>query len=57
MDMNEVEKAVHHTLANKNLDVSIVGPNGKMIIPKEWFVVSLEDLQKVINEIVIRVNL
>lgn len=57
MNGNKFEKAVHHTLANKNLDVSIVGPNGKMIIPKEWFVVSLEDLQKVINEIVIRVNL
>ncbi|MGP5093438.1 GIY-YIG nuclease family protein [Staphylococcus equorum] len=57
MDGNKFETAIHHALSNKNLDVSIVAPNGRMIIPKEWFVVSLEDLQKVINEIVIRVNL
>src|SRR5699024_9632002 len=48
MNGNKFETAVHHALANKNLDVSIVGPNGKMIIPKEWFVVSLEELQEVI---------
>lgn len=57
MNGNKFEKAVHHVLANKNLDVSIIGPNGKMIIPKEWFVVSLEELQEVINEIVMKLNL
>lgn len=57
MSGNKFETAIHHALAHKNLDVSIVGANGRMIIPKEWFVVTLEDLQDVINEIVMKVNL
>jgi len=57
MSGNKFETAIHHALAHKNLDVSIVGANGRMIIPKEWFVVMLEDLQDVINEIVMKVNL
>lgn len=57
MGVNKFETAIHHALAHNNLDVSIVGPNGRMIVPKEWFVVTLEDLQNVINEIVMKVNL
>ncbi|MFC7062619.1 GIY-YIG nuclease family protein [Halobacillus seohaensis] len=51
------ETAVHHTLSNKNLDVSIQGANGKMLDPKEWFVVTLEELQQVIDQIIMMVNL
>lgn len=43
-------------LAYKILDVSILGVNGKMLVPKEWFVFTLEDLQAVIDEIVMTVN-
>ena len=28
-----------------------------MLVPKEWFVVTLEELQKVIDEIVMMVNI
>ena len=54
---NKFETAIHHTLSGNNLDVSILGANGKMLIPKEWFVVSLEELQQVIDEIVLAINL
>lgn len=57
MNGRKFESAVQHMLNHKKLDVSIVGPNGKMIIPREWFVISLEELQEVINEIVLKINL
>lgn len=57
MNGSKFENTIHHALANYNLDVSIQGPNGKMIVPKEWFVVTLEKLQEVIDEIVMMVNL
>ncbi|WP_081388420.1 GIY-YIG nuclease family protein [Paenibacillus odorifer] len=57
MNASRFETAIHHALANNNLDVSILGANGKMLVPKEWFVVTLEELQKIIDEIVIKVNL
>lgn len=57
MNASKFETAIHHALANNNLDVSILGANGKMLVPKEWFVVTLEDLQAVIDEIVMMVHL
>ncbi|UUV23645.1 MULTISPECIES: GIY-YIG nuclease family protein [Lysinibacillus] len=57
MSGSKFETALHHVLAHKNLDVSILGVNGKMIVPKEWFVISLEELQEAINQIVMMVNL
>ncbi|MFK2827182.1 GIY-YIG nuclease family protein [Bacillus sp. B190/17] len=57
MNGSKFETTIHHLLANNNLDVSILGPNGKMLVPKEWFVVTLEELQEVIDEIVMMVNL
>ncbi|WP_047153731.1 GIY-YIG nuclease family protein [Aneurinibacillus tyrosinisolvens] len=57
MNGSKFETAIHHALANNNLDISILGANGKMLVPKEWFVVTLEELQKVIDEIVMKVNL
>lgn len=57
MNVSKFEKAIHHSLANNNLDVSILGANGKMLVPKEWFVVTLDKLQEVINNIVLKINL
>ncbi|MDR4985945.1 GIY-YIG nuclease family protein [Bacillus cereus] len=57
MNASKFETVIHHALANNNLDVSILGANGKMLVPKEWFVVTLEELQKIIDEIVMMVNL
>lgn len=57
MNGSKFETTIHHALADYNLDVMIQGPNGKMIVPKEWFVVTLEKLQEVIDDIVMKVNL
>lgn len=54
---SKFETAIHHALSNNNLDVSILGANGRMLVPKEWFVVTLEDVQEVIDKIVMMVNL
>lgn len=57
MNVNKFETLLHRVLSNKNLDVSIINPDGTMVVPKEWFVASLEEVQEVINEIVIKANL
>lgn len=57
MNGSKFETTIHHALKNKNLDVTILGANGKMLVPKEWFVVTLEELQEVIDEIVMMINL
>lgn len=57
MSGNKFETAIHHVLAHKNLDVSILGVNGKLIVPKEWFIITLDELQEAINQIVMMVNL
>lgn len=57
MNGSKFETTIHHALAQNNLDVSILGANGKMLVPKEWFVVTLEELQEIIDEIVMMVNL
>ncbi|MGG0300923.1 GIY-YIG nuclease family protein [Bacillus albus] len=57
MNVSKFETAIHHALANNNLDVSVLGANGRMLVPKEWFVVTLDELQKVIDEIMMMVNL
>ncbi|RDI37535.1 GIY-YIG nuclease family protein [Falsibacillus pallidus] len=57
MNGSKFETTIHHALSSNNLDVTILGANGKMLIPKEWFVVTLEDLQQVIDEIMMMVNL
>jgi hypothetical protein len=57
MNGSKFETTIQHALANKNLDYTILGANGKMLVPKEWFVVTLEELQDTIDKIVMMVNL
>lgn len=57
MNVNKFETLLHRILSHKNLDVSIISPDGTMVVPKEWFVASLEEVQEVINDIVIKVNI
>lgn len=54
-DAGKFEGAIHKVLGNHKLDIEIVGANGRMIIPREWFVISLEVLDEVINEIVAKI--
>lgn len=53
----KLETALHHALANRKLDIEIQAPNGKLIKPREWFVVNLDELDRIINEIIVQINL
>lgn len=46
-----VEKTIHHYLQAKQLKLSLLDARGEEIVPKEWFVVSLEEIDLVINRI------
>lgn len=51
-----LETAIHHALANYRLDVDIKAPNGRIITPREWFVVELSKVEEIINAIVTRLQ-
>lgn len=51
-----LETAIHHSLSPYQLDVDITGPNGKVIKPREWFVVSLGKIEDIVNEIVAKLQ-
>ena len=57
LDAEALETTLHHALKNYQLDVSITAPNGHEIRPREWFVVDLDEINKLINEIVARLKL
>ena len=52
-----LETAIHHALAQYQLDVDILGPNGRKIKPKEWFVVDLDTISEIVNEIVAKLQI
>ena len=56
LSAKSLETAIHHALANYQLDVEIKAPNGHMIVPREWFVVDLAKIEEVINLIVTRLQ-
>lgn len=53
IDVRKVEKYIHHVLADKRLDLSVVAPNGRQITIKEWFLIDLESIQDIINKMVV----
>ncbi|MBT8990459.1 hypothetical protein BTH78_09100, partial [Lactobacillus delbrueckii subsp. bulgaricus] len=44
LNAETLEKTIHHALAEYRLDVDIKAPNGKIIHPREWFVVDLNTI-------------
>lgn len=55
LDAAKFENAIHKVLRDNKLDVEIVGVNGRMIVPREWFVIPVDQLDFVINEIITKV--
>lgn len=55
LDAAKFENAIHKVLKDNKLDIEIVGVNGRMIVPREWFVIPLNQLDFVINEIITKV--
>lgn len=56
LNAESLETAIHHALANYQLDVEIKATNGRTIVPREWFVVDLDKIEEVINHIVTRLQ-
>lgn len=53
---NQFENALQKAFSDKNLDVGIVANNGRLIVPKEWFVVELDEIDETINKIITTIN-
>lgn len=52
-----LETALHHALSQYRLDVDIKAANGKIIYPREWFVVDFETINDIINEIMSKLQM
>ena len=52
-----LETALHHALSQYRLDVDIKAANGKIIHPREWFVVDFETINDIINEIMSKLQM
>lgn len=52
-----LETALHHALAQYRLDVDIKAANGKIIHPREWFIVDLDTINHLINEIISKLQI
>ncbi len=55
LDAGKFETAIYRILKDHKFDVEIVGANGRMIVPREWFVNSLNRLEEIINEFITEV--
>jgi hypothetical protein len=47
-----LENALHHALAKYQLDIDITAGNGRVINPREWFVVDFDTIQEIAQKIV-----
>lgn len=52
-----LETALHHALAQYRLDVDIKAGNGRTIHPREWFVVDLDRISDIVNEIISKLQI
>ncbi|MBO0455700.1 GIY-YIG nuclease family protein [Enterococcus hulanensis] len=56
LNAGKLEKTLHKLLENCRLDVEIVGVNGRMIVPREWFIIPLKKLNTILNELIAKLN-
>ena len=56
LDPGKLETTIHHVLEDYKLDVSIKVPNGKVITPREWFVIDLPKVEEIVNAIVTKLQ-
>lgn len=53
----KLETLLHQKFKDNQLQVSILASNGKTITPKEWYVISLEQIETTINEVIMKLNI
>lgn len=52
-----LETALHHALAQYRLDVDIKAGNGKIIHPREWFIVDLNTINNLVSQIISKLQM
>ena len=52
-----LETALHHALAQYRLDVDIKAGNGKIIHPREWFIVDLNTINNLVSKIISKLQM
>ncbi|WP_282067506.1 GIY-YIG nuclease family protein [Bacillus pumilus] len=52
----KLETVIHHRFTDKQLQISIPTANGKIDNPKEWYIVSLDEIEANINDIIVKLN-
>lgn len=52
-----LETALHHALAQYRLDVDIRAGNGKIIHPREWFIVDLNTINNLVSQIISKLQI
>ncbi|MDF7639281.1 GIY-YIG nuclease family protein [Lactobacillus sp. ESL0791] len=57
LNPESLETAIHHALSEYRLNVEIPAPNGKMIQPREWFVIDLITIEDVVNQIISKLRI
>lgn len=53
----KLEAVIHSRFKDKQVQISVPTANGKTENPKEWYLVSLSDIEAIINEIVVKLNI
>lgn len=57
LNAETLESAIHHALADYRLDIDIKAANGKLIKPREWFVVDINTIEDVIGHIITQLRI
>ena len=52
-----LETALHHALAQYRLDVDIKAGNGKIIHPREWFIVNLNTINNLVSKLISKLQM
>lgn len=57
VNAEKLEKAIHNVISDYRVDIQIPMSNGRMYKPREWFSIELEKLERVINDIILRLQM
>ncbi|WP_283605508.1 GIY-YIG nuclease family protein [Lactobacillus gallinarum] len=57
LNPESLETALHHALAQYRLDVDIRAGNGKIIHPREWFIVDLNTINNLVSQIISKLQI
>ncbi|MCO6016918.1 hypothetical protein CKN86_06810 [Carnobacterium divergens] len=53
----KLETVIHQRFEDKQIQISVPTANGKIENPKEWYLVSFDEIEKVINDIIKHLNI